>query len=74
MKYKVNGEEREANGTAITVSDILTNERVQNQDMVAVQFNSEFLNKALFNSTSVKDGEEVDFVYFMGGGQGRIKK
>jgi sulfur carrier protein len=71
MNYTVNGEQRENNGAAVTVDEILARERVQNQDMVAVQYNGEFLNKALFSSTGVKDGDEVEFVYFMGGGQGR---
>ena len=71
MKYKVNGEYREIDDEIITVSEILTKERVKNQDMVAVQFNNDFLNKAFFGSTPVKDGDEVEFVYFMGGGQWR---
>ena len=71
MKYKVNGEHREISGEIITVSEILTKERVKNQDMVAVQFNGDFLNKAFFDSTPVKDGDEVEFVFFMGGGQWR---
>jgi sulfur carrier protein len=71
MKYKVNGEHREIGDEIITVSEILTKERVKNQDMVAVQFNGDFLNKAFFGSTPVKDGDEVEFVYFMGGGQWR---
>jgi sulfur carrier protein len=72
MKYKVNGEQRDMNGAVNTVNEVLTKERVQNQDMVAVQFNGEFLNKAFFDSTPVNEGDEVEFVYFMGGGQRRL--
>ncbi|MGO9380350.1 MAG: sulfur carrier protein ThiS [Dissulfurispiraceae bacterium] len=68
MRYRVNGEQREIGGEVITINEVLTKERVQNPDMVAVQFNGEFLNKTFFDSTTVKDSDEIEFVYFMGGG------
>ncbi len=68
MRYRVNGEQREIGGEVITINEVLTKERVQNPDMVAVQFNGEFLDKTSFDSTTLKDSDEVEFVYFMGGG------
>ena len=37
-------------------------------DMVSVELNGEYLDRDVFDSTPVKDGDEVEFLYFMGGG------
>ena len=37
--------------------------------MVSVQINGEFVDRGDFNSTLVNDNDEVDFLYFMGGGR-----
>jgi len=41
---------------------------VAQPEMVSVQVNGEFLPRENFNSTLIYDGDEVDFLYFMGGG------
>jgi sulfur carrier protein len=38
--------------------------------MVSVQLNGEFLKREEFDSTLVREKDEVDFLYFMGGGSG----
>jgi sulfur carrier protein len=37
--------------------------------MVSVQINSEFIERENFSKTEIKDGDTVDFLYFMGGGR-----
>jgi len=37
-------------------------------DMVSVQLNGEFLDRQLFEITTLKHADEVDFLYLMGGG------
>jgi len=37
--------------------------------MVSIQLNGQFVNREDFDSTKVSDGDELDFLYFMGGGQ-----
>jgi len=37
-------------------------------DMVSVQLNGEFLDRQLFEITTLKHADEVDFLCFMGGG------
>jgi thiamine biosynthesis protein ThiS len=39
--------------------------------MVSVQLNGEFVESNLYDSTKVKDGDEIDFLYLMGGGSGQ---
>lgn len=70
MNIKVNGLKKEIDRDAIAVSELLTLEQVKNLDTVAVQVNGGFLKKEQYGSTLLKNGDEVEFLYFMGGGQG----
>jgi len=36
--------------------------------MVSIQLNGQFVNRDDFDSTQVAEGDELDFLYFMGGG------
>lgn len=67
MIIKVSGEEKEIKD-GITVSEILVLENVEQPDMVSVQLNEEFLDRNQFSNTVLKSGDEIDFLYFMGGG------
>lgn len=71
MNIKINGKQKEIEKDGLVVSEILALEDVKNPDMVAVQFNGVFLKKEHYNTTPVKEGDEVEFLYFMGGGERR---
>jgi len=66
MKLLINGEKKEVNATNIT--ELLKVENVANPDMVSVQLNGEFVRKENFENTTLNENDEVDFLYFMGGG------
>ena len=51
-----------------TVVDLLKVKNVEMPDMVSVQINGEILNRDEFEKTRVKENDEVEFLYFMGGG------
>lgn len=68
MKIKVNGKEEKINKDSLSISALLTIAKVKGPDMVSVQLNGEFVNQADFEKTHLKDGDEVEFLYFMGGG------
>ena len=68
MNVKVNGKDRAFDKEAISITEMLTLCDVSQPDMVSVQLNGEFVNKENYESTQVKEGDEVDFLYFMGGG------
>lgn len=72
MNIKINGEQKEIKKDGITISEILMLEQVKNPDTVTIQFNGVFLKKDHYDTTSVRDGDEVEFLYFMGGGQGGV--
>lgn len=67
MKIQVNGTEQEIEG-AISLLDLIKENKVEQPEMVSVQINGEFILREKFNSTIVSEGDEVDFLYFMGGG------
>jgi sulfur carrier protein len=68
MVIKVNGEPQTITAPSLTVAELLVLNKVEMPDMVSVQFNGEFLERPNYASTQVKGGDEVDFLYFMGGG------
>lgn len=67
MNIKVNGEEKKYE-QILTVAELLKVEDVEMPDMVSVQLNGEFLERATFGEVKLKDNDEIDFLYFMGGG------
>ena len=69
MTLTINGKKEtlEQNGS-FTVVDLLKVKQVDMPDMVSVQLNGEILNREQFGSTRIKDNDEVEFLYFMGGG------
>ena len=68
MRIKVNGKEQELE-KSINVSDLLVLNKVEMPDMVSVQLNGEFVKREKFASTAIKENDEIDFLYFMGGGR-----
>jgi sulfur carrier protein len=64
MKLVVNGETKEFNVANLSISDLLKIENVKNPDVVTVQLNGKFFSKEQYTSTILKDGDEVEFLYF----------
>jgi len=68
VNIKINGKSEILEEETLTVTDLLTVKNVEMPEMVSVEHNGEILDRASFGSTTVKDGDEVEFLYFMGGG------
>jgi sulfur carrier protein len=68
MNVKINGKATELT-TELSVSDLLTQQDVESPDMVAVQLNGTILDKENFATSTVQEGDQVEFLYFMGGGE-----
>ena len=67
-KLIVNGEDQEVQLPA-TVADLIKQNNVAQPEMVSVQVNEEFVDREEFDTLQLSEGDEVDFLYFMGGGQ-----
>ena len=68
MKLKINGKETELTESSVSVIKLLEIQKVDMPDMVTVELNGDILDREQFESTTVKDGDELEFLYFMGGG------
>lgn len=68
MKITVAGVEKEV-ADGLTVAQLVIDEKVETPQYVTVTINDEFVENGAFESTALKDGDSVEFLYFMGGGQ-----
>jgi len=68
MHISVNGEQQEFNEVEINMSRLLEIRQVESPEMVAVQINGEFVKMENYPSTYLKSGDDIEFLYFMGGG------
>lgn len=64
---KVNGEIQEVE-FPLNVNELIKLNHVEQPEMVSVQVNEEFVDRDEWNSVQLKENDEVDFLYFMGGG------
>ena len=69
MKLIVNGKESDFMNS-LTVSELLVEQNVKMPDMVSIELNRQILRRTEFEKTILKDGDKVEFLYFMGGGGG----
>lgn len=68
MNLVINGEKTVLENEKLSISELLKVKNVDMPDMVSVQVNGDFIDRDDFSSKYVKNGDEVDFLYFMGGG------
>ena len=54
---------------AITVTELIEQENVETPQYVTVSVNDDFIDKAEFDTYALKEGDSVEFLYFMGGGR-----
>ena len=69
MKIKVNGKDQSIQKNAVSISELLKLNKVESIEMVSVQLNGNFIDKNDFDKISLKENDELDFLYFMGGGE-----
>ena len=66
-KIIVNGEAQEVQ-LPLSLTELIKQNDVQQPDMVSVQVNDDFVDRTEWDGLQVKEGDVVDFLYFMGGG------
>jgi sulfur carrier protein len=69
MQLIINGDAKTFPDTRISVTELLKIESVDLPDMVSVQLNEDFVSKPDYDTTLLKEGDTVNFLYFMGGGK-----
>ena len=66
-KIIVNGESQEVN-LPLALTELIKQNNVEQPDMVSVQVNDDFVDRTEWDDIKIKEGDSVDFLYFMGGG------
>jgi len=69
MKLQINGEKEQVDSDSITITELLKLKEVKMPEMVSVELNGDILDRDAFDTTNLKEDDEVEFLYFMGGGQ-----
>lgn len=68
MKITVSGKEKDIKeGT--TVAKLIEDEKVETPEYITVSINENFIQKDEIPTKKLQDGDVVEFLYFMGGGQ-----
>lgn len=68
MKITVAGVQKEV-ADGLTVAQLIEQEQVETPQYVTVTINEDFVENGAFEKTVLKEGDTVEFLYFMGGGQ-----
>lgn len=68
MQVMVNGVKELIAEEDLTVARLLAMKEVESPDMVSVQINGLIVDRQTYGTRTVSNGDEVDFLYFMGGG------
>lgn len=63
----VNDEKQEVT-LPLTLGELIKINKVFQPEMVTIQVNEDFAEKEDYEKIQLKDGDRVDFLYFMGGG------
>ena len=66
IKITLNGKPQEITA-GLTVTELLAKWKVK-PELVTVEVNEEILQKLDYETASLKDGDRVNFVFYMGGG------
>ena len=67
MTITVAGEKKQV-ADGITVAGLIEAEKVETPQYVTVSVNEEFVDAGSFETHTLKEGDEVEFLCFMGGG------
>lgn len=70
MNLTVNGKPAAiADKDTLDITALLYTLKVETPEYVTVELNGEILEREAFAATFVRDGDSVEFLYFMGGGR-----
>jgi O-acetylhomoserine (thiol)-lyase len=69
MKVKINGKDEAVEKENLSIAELLIINKVDMPDMVSVELNGTMLDRSQYKTAYLKEGDAVEFLYFMGGGQ-----
>jgi sulfur carrier protein len=66
-KITVNGEPQEVQ-LPLNLTTLIRDNNVLQPEMVSVQVNDDFVDRTEWDTLQLREGDSIDFLYFMGGG------
>ena len=72
MDLKISGKDATV-PEGISISDLLKEKGIERPETVSVELNGEILNRTEFDQTKLNNDDEVEFLFFMGGGKESLK-
>lgn len=67
MKINVKGEIKEYKD-GLSLKELIDIEKIENPEYVTVALNEDLLGASQLDGVTLKDGDKLEFLYFMGGG------
>lgn len=67
MDLKISGKD-ETVPEGLSISELLKEKGIKRSETVTVELNGEILSRAEFDKTKLNKDDEVEFLFFMGGG------
>lgn len=68
MRITVAGVKKEVQD-GLTVAQLIIDENLETPEYVTVTVNDEFIKNGQFEASVLNEGDNIEFLYFMGGGQ-----
>jgi len=68
MQLMINGKAETLAEDKVSVAELLALKQVESPDMVSVQLNGRIVARQAYTEQALAEGDEVEFLYFMGGG------
>ncbi len=65
MQVRINGKAEVIQESRL--GDLLKSKNIEAQ-MVTVELNNKMIDRASLSETTLREGDEIEFIYFMGGG------
>jgi sulfur carrier protein len=67
MELLISGQKKNFDD-GLTIAELLEVEKVDNPLYVTVSVNEQFVEREALATKTLKDGDQIEFLYFMGGG------
>ncbi|MGE5581730.1 MAG: sulfur carrier protein ThiS [Bacillota bacterium] len=71
MNLIISGKSEEISLSKRTILELLQVKKVEMPEMVSVELNGVILRQPEYAATLLKDGDQIEFLYYMGGGCGK---
>lgn len=74
MKVIVNGKEESYENENLTINEFLVLKKVKMPEMVTIELNGEIIDRDMFKKIEIKDGDRIELIYYMGGGESKLEE